>query len=284
MQALFEPRFVMKTRTLPQQEISRNMQDVSGNFVAARQQAKGLPGFPGELPETLEEAYAIQSMSIAAWPDEVTGWKVGMVPPDYRARFADSRLAGPIFRSSVHVYEGQSIAMPVFADGFAAIEAEFVYIIGRDIAPSPQPLSLEQAADHVSALHIGVEIASSPLPTINDLGPTSIISDFGNNAGLIIGPEIRDWQSIANGDLPVSVVIDGEEAGRASAAAIPDGGPIAAVAFLIPLLGKRGITLKAGDAISSGAVTGVHQAPVGAVSRADFGSFGAIDLSLVAAG
>ncbi|MBD0427421.1 2-keto-4-pentenoate hydratase [Aquisalinus flavus] len=274
----------MKTRTLPQQDISRNMRDISDSFTAARQQARGLADFPGALPETLEEAYAIQSMSIAAWPDEVAGWKVGMVPPDYRARFADSRLAGPIFKSSVHVYGGEPIAMPVFADGFAAIEAEFVFIIGRDIAPSPQPLSLEQAAEYVSALHIGVEIASSPLPTINDLGPTSIISDFGNNAGLIIGPEIAGWQSIAHEDLPVRVVIDGGEAGSANASAIPDGGPIAAVAFLIPLLGRRGIRLKAGDAISSGAVTGVHQAPVGAVSRADFGAFGAIDLSLVAAG
>ena len=47
-----------------------------------------------------------------------------------------------------------------------------------------------EAADMVGALHIGVEPASSPLATINELGPAVVVSDFGNNAGLLLGPEV----------------------------------------------------------------------------------------------
>ncbi len=36
-------------------------------------------------------------------------------------------------------------------------------------------------------MHIGMEPAGSPLATINILGPTAVVSDFGNNAGLWSG-------------------------------------------------------------------------------------------------
>ena len=34
---------------------------------------------------------------------------------------------------------------------------------------------------------MGVEMAGSPLATINELGPTVVAADFGNNNGLILG-------------------------------------------------------------------------------------------------
>ena len=40
-------------------------------------------------------------------------------------------------------------------------------------------------------MFIGIEIASSPLVNINDYGPAVVASDFGNNAGLLLGAEIR---------------------------------------------------------------------------------------------
>ena len=47
-----------------------------------------------------------------------------------------------------------------------------------------------EARELVAAVHVGVETAGSPLATINDLGPCAIVADFGNNAGLIVGPEL----------------------------------------------------------------------------------------------
>ncbi len=39
-------------------------------------------------------------------------------------------------------------------------------------------------------MFIGIEIASSPLQNINDYGPAVVASDFGNNAGLLLGAEV----------------------------------------------------------------------------------------------
>ena len=90
--------------------------------MAARKNAKELQGFPGRLPDTLNEAYAIQAASIARWPDDVVGWKVGMVAESYRAEIAVERLVGPIFKTSIFRYEpGSTTTMPIYCGGFAAV-------------------------------------------------------------------------------------------------------------------------------------------------------------------
>src|SRR3546814_11891516 len=86
-------------------------------------------------------------------------------------------------------------------------------------------------------VHLGIEIASSPLPTINDLGPTVTISDFGNNNGLVIGPAIADWRGADIADWPVSLLINGREAGAARAAEVLDG-PFGAQRLLFEQTGR----------------------------------------------
>lgn len=258
-----------------------NQKSISDAFVSARQRAVGLPHYPGVLPASLAEGYAIQDHSIARWPDNVAGWKIGLVPPDFRAAVGAERLVGPIFSSLIRDHaEGQIHDMPVFADGFAAVEAEFVIRLAKDV-PTNAPITADLARDVAGALHIGVEIASSPFPGINDLGPICVVTDFGNNFGLIVGPEIKDWRLKNWSDLPASVTIDGEVVGATTAAALP-GGPIGALEFILRLMRERGIALPAGSVISTGAVTGVHQASVGSSSRVSFGEYGHIDLVLSA--
>src|SRR3546814_5616235 len=93
--------------------------------------------------------------------------------------------------------------MPVFADGFAAAEAEFLLRVGTPPPADQKRFTTEEATAHIDMVHLGIEIASSPLPTINDLGPTVTISDFGNNNGLVIGPAIADWRGADIADWPV---------------------------------------------------------------------------------
>ncbi|WP_291843428.1 hypothetical protein [Maricaulis sp.] len=75
--------------------------------------------------------------------------------------------------------------------------------------------------------------------------------------------------------------INGAIAGATSAAALP-GGPIGALEFILRLMQERGIALEAGSHISTGAVTGVHQARVGDHSVVSFGEWGEIALTLSA--
>ena len=258
--------------------MSQELDEISGHLVSARTSAESLHDFPGRLPEALDEAYAIQTASIARWPDVVGGWKVGMIPVDFRARFGAERLAGPIFKSTIHKIEpGSCRTMPIHVGGFAAVEAEFIFELGVDIIPSTHEYSDQELRDKVSALYVGAEIASSPMATVNQLGPACVISDFGNNAGLLLGPKVSNWSTRSLNSLTAKVAVDEVVVGDATAEAIP-GGPIQALRFLLHLAGSRSIKLVRGTLISTGAATGIHEVQESSRARLDFGSLGWFDV------
>lgn len=245
-----------------------NRDRIAQAFVAARRQAAALSPYPGEAPTTLADAYAIQERAIAIDGRQVAGWKVGRINAPLDGALGANRLAGPIFADQIVGRDVQDMA--VIADGFAAAEAEYCVRIGRAPKTGRTRLSLDEALALVDAVHIGVEIASSPYAGINADGPLVTISDYGNNFGLLIGDEVPGWRELGFLDWPVESRIDDVVVGSATARTMLDG-PIGAVAFLVDCLAARGRTLEPGTWVSSGAVTGVHQIRPGQRFEADFG-------------
>jgi 2-keto-4-pentenoate hydratase len=254
---------------------------VAAEFVNARRTAGSLPEFPGALPQDLNSAYRCQDEAIALWGGAIAGWKVGWIPPPFSQRFGEQRLVGPIFRDSVVSVNGaDEVAAPVFARGFAAVEAEFVVQLAKDAPASIFDWSAESARRFVKTMYIGIEIASSPLVNINDHGPAVVVSDFGNNAGLLLGPEIPDWHLRDPESMHCETRIDGVIVGRGTAAAV-SGGPLAALAFALRCNARRGRPLKAGDLISTGAATGVHPISAGQSAEAVFTGLGILRCRMV---
>lgn len=240
---------------------------IASRFLAARRTADGLSDYPGALPDTLAAAYAIQDQAIAEWSHPIIGWKVGRIMPPLSERFQADRLTGPIF---IRRDDGQD--MPIFAKGFAAGEAEFLLRVGTTPPAGKTSFTLEEAADLIDVVHVGIEIASSPLGAINDIGPMAVISDFGNNNGLVIGAAIPNWRDSGFEEWEVRTLIDGEEVGTGQASSFPDGA-IGSARFLFELMAERGIALMPGQWISSGAVTGVHDARPGQTVAARFNDY-----------
>lgn len=252
---------------------------ISRCLVDARLSTQPLPDFPVSLPETLEQAYAIQTASIERWPDEIAGWKVAKLSDADNARLSAERLVGPVFKSSVRSIEpGATEVMPVYEGGFAAVEAEIVLRLGVQILAANKAWSDEELVDVVAAAYCGAEIASSPMAVINERGPTSIVSDFGNNAGVIVGPEIANWRNKQAGFLEATVTVDNVLAGRKLVDAIA-GDPLQALRCLIQVSGQRGIPLPVGTLVSTGAITGVHDVQISSTARVDFGSPGWFDVT-----
>jgi 2-keto-4-pentenoate hydratase len=254
---------------------TRLSQAIVGAFQSARLAGRALSEYPGNMPNNLVQAYAIQDAAIDAWPDTIAGWKVGRILGDLAVEYGADRLIGPIFDQSVQtVSEAKATQFGAITGGFCAVEAEYVFKIGVDTKMDGRWLSDSDALDLVASLHIGVEIAGSPLASINDLGPCVVISDFGNNAGLIVGPAIQDWRSRVN-DLSASMSIEGVEIGRGHVSAFPDG-IIGSLKFALTKAAQRCRPLKKGMYVSTGAVTGVHSIIAGQSAVADFGNNGRI--------
>lgn len=249
---------------------------IARSFVDARRRAAPVRDYPGQMPPDLTAAYVIQDEAIALWGDRVAGWKIGLVSADLRSKLGVDRIAGPIFERQVTIASpDQTVDLPVVRGGFAAVEAEFVLRIGRDQDASQRVWSAADAAEMIGAVHIGVELAGSPFPGINDHGPAVTVSDFGNNSGLIVGAEVKDWRAIDWERAAAQTSIDAKCVGEGNAGMLP-GGPLAALAFLLTHCAERGKPLRSGQWISSGAVTGVHQIEAGQSAELSFGGYGVL--------
>lgn len=255
---------------------------IASAFTTARADGRALAEFPGEIPANLVTAYQVQDLAIARWADERVGWKVGYIAAERRDESGDERLLGPIFRRALWNATGAIVDIPVFAGGFGAVEAEYVLQLEADAPAHQLDWTLEQAEALPSRLYIGLEVASSPLATINQLGPRVVVSDFGNNNGLIVGAEISDWRQRQEDTLRCSTWIDDHPVGQGGANTLP-GGLRAAIAFALSRSAKRGRPLKAGDLIATGNATGIHDILPGQLARIEFEGFGEITCRAVAA-
>ena len=250
---------------------------ISERLVEARKAAISLPAFPGQLPSDTKTAYAIQHQSINSWPDEVSGWKVGGISTLFLEQFASRRLAGPIFKSqTLTAPDSEAVTASVFENGFAAVEAEFVIRTAVPLRPSEPVKTREELKECIASIHMGVEIASSPMADINELGPGAIISDFGNNAGLIVGPQIMNWRERAADDIDISVVINGVKTGAIRTHISEDA--FAAFEFLSDLSHARGIELPAGTLVTCGALSGIHDVEIGDQASVVFVGLGKLDI------
>lgn len=254
---------------------------IAERFVQARMRGQSLPDFPGAIPPDLVSAYAVQDAAIAQWPDRVVGWKVGYIAPERRDASGDERLLGPVFAKALWP-AAPGLRFPIYVGGFGAVEAEYVLRLDADAPAGKNDWSPEEAAALTSTLFTGVEIASSPLATINQLGPRVVVSDFGNHNGLVLGAEIPGWQDIAEDALTCRTLVDGIEVGRGGATTLP-GGLRAAFAFALARSAKRGRPLKKGDLIATGNATGIHDIRVGQVATIRFDGHGEISCTATAA-
>ncbi|MDE2183598.1 MAG: 2-keto-4-pentenoate hydratase [Alphaproteobacteria bacterium] len=250
--------------------------NIAQRFVAARLKAEALEAYPGPVPPDLAAAYECQEIAIGLWPDRIAGWKIGRISPELEGTLGAQRLVGPIFHREVQHATGRPVSFGVFAGGFAAIEAEYVFEIGRDAPPGQMRWTPDDAAAIVGRLLVGIETAGSPLATINFLGPTVVVSDFGNNAGLILGPEIFNWRRRQPEELTAQSFIDGKSVGVGGASKIL-GGPVESLRFAAEHCARMGRPLKAGMYISTGAATGIHEIVAGQRARVDFDGAGSID-------
>jgi 2-keto-4-pentenoate hydratase len=262
-------------------DLAFDARGVAAEFVKARRAAGSFTAYPGAQPPDLASAYRCQDEAIALWDDTIAGWKVGWIPEPHSTKYGAQRLVGPIFTRSVQPSQpGSSHDAPVFAHGFAAVEAEFVFQLAKDAPANVAEWTTETARRFVRTMYVGIEIASSPLHSINDFGPAVVASDFGNNAGLLLGPEVPDWQTRALDAMSCETRIDGVVVGRGTAAAV-SGGPLSALAFALRCNSLRGRPLRAGDYVSTGAATGVHSIAVGQTAEAIFTGIGTLKCRIV---
>lgn len=217
-------------------------------FARARREGTSLSRYPGPMPDSLDEAYAIQRRAVELLGLPVLGWKIARLSDAEAERWGVPRIFGPVCRMW-DCGEGEA-QVPLISGGYSAAEAEIQLQLGAGAAEPGAATA--PIGDLVDSIRLGIEVAGSPYRDINAHGAAVTISDFGNNLGIVLGSRCGPRTAISS--LLVRSTLDERTVGSGSVGETP----FEALVFLSSEAPRRGWTLKPGQWVSSGAITGAH--------------------------
>ena len=67
-------------------DVTDNLRAIAAHFVEARRRGASLAAYPGAMPQSLAEAYAIQAHAIVLRGGHVGGWKLGRINGEIEMR------------------------------------------------------------------------------------------------------------------------------------------------------------------------------------------------------
>jgi 2-keto-4-pentenoate hydratase len=169
-------------------------------------------------------------------------------------------------------------------------EAEFAFRMAVDLPPRATRYAVDEVLRAVTALHPAIEVPDSRYEDFTVVGAPQLIADNSCAHQFVLGPQAPDaWRSL---DLAAHRVTGSVRSAALSGPPSPSleregiganvlGDPREALTWLVNELSKLGITLGAGQVVTTGTcLTPLPIAPGDHVT-CDFGVLGAVEASLL---
>ena len=242
------------------------------------QRGECLAGLPDGLrPLTREDGYAIQACLERRSTSSLFGWKIAATSKAGQAHInVDGPLAGRLLAE--RVFESGS-RLPFGSNQMRVAEAEFAFRMAVDLAPRAAPYSVDAVMAAVGVMHPAIEIPDSRYVDFTVVGAAQLIADNACAHDFVIGAPASDaWRST---DLAPHRVVGSVE-GRLEREGIGAnvlGDPRVALAWLVNELSQIGVTLRAGQVVTTG--TCLVPLPIAPGDRVtcDFGELGTVGVS-----
>jgi 2-keto-4-pentenoate hydratase len=229
-------------------------------------------------PSTRAAGYDVQAQLASRSAFPIFGWKIAATSKAGQAHIAvDGPLAGRLLRERIIEAGGE---VPFGSNHMRVAEAEFAFRMASDLEPRMPPYSIGEVLGAVATLHPAIEIPDSRYNDFTIVGAPQLIADNACAHYFVLGAAAPDsWRGL---DL-VRHQVTGEIAGRLrreGCGANVLGDPRAALAWLVNELSAIGITLHAGEVVTTGTCLVPMDIAPGERVSADFGLLGSVGVSI----
>lgn len=217
----------------------------------------------------------------ARLPGTPAGWKIGAASEQVRqAELIPEPTPGRLYTEAV---SGSPARLgPEYFINYRNVECEFAFRLGADLPVRDRPYTEADARAAVDCMLPALEIGDMVfLDWYGASGYYGPCLDNGGGAAFVHGAAFRDWADYDLSAANIDVSFNGTplKSGQGRAAM---GHPITSLTWMVNWLQDRGRPLLAGEIISTGTCTGHCFAAVGDTVRADFGPFGAVEVTFTA--
>jgi 2-keto-4-pentenoate hydratase len=230
---------------------------------------------PSQRPSGRAEGYAIQAgiENYASGP--LFGWKIAATSEAGQKHInVDGPMAGRILSETL-IADGGTASMA--GNEMRVGEPEFAFRMAVDLPPRPSAYTVQQVLDAVGTLHPAIEIPDSRFADFVSAGAAQIIADNACAHLFVLGAPTRaNWRAL---DLveekPVITLQNKQFIGHGKNVL---GDPRLALAWLANELRLLGITLRAGEVVTTGTCHPPLPIQSGDLFEADFGALGKVSV------
>jgi 2-keto-4-pentenoate hydratase len=229
-------------------------------------------------PRDRAEGYDVQAF-IEGYSDRpLFGWKIAATSISGQSHIGvDGPLAGRLLAERV-IEDGGTCQLG--NNLMRVAELEFAFRAGDDMPPRDAPYRQQEILDRVATLHPAIEIPDSRYDRFERAGLAQLVADNACAHRFILGaPAAADWRSLDLAAHETRALIDDAVVELGSGANVL-GDPRAALTWLVNELSRHGLTLKAGQVVTTG--TCIKPAPISPGNRivGDFGILGRVCVTI----
>jgi len=230
---------------------------------------------PSQRPRDRAEGYAVQAALATYSTGRLFGWKIAATSEAGQKHInVDGPMAGRILSETV-IADGGTASMA--GNEMRVAEPEFAFRMAADLPPRPAPYTVQQVLDAVGTLHPAIEIPDSRFSDFVSAGAAQIIADNACAHLFVLGaPATSNWRALDLIEEKPVITLGGRQFIGHGKNVLGD--PRIALAWLANELRELGVTLKAGEVVTTGTCHPPLPIQSGDLVEADFGVLGQVSV------
>ena len=252
--------------------MTTNVESAAQFLLAARK--RGTPG--ARMPEAFRPATVDDGLAVQRRVTELVGSAIGgykcSVPTEPRPVAYAPIFAPTIARSSPMTVGGPGSTLQV--------EPEIACVVGRDLPARATPYGEDDIRDAVEEAHFVLEVLGSRYAEFPNVPFPENLADGIANAGLFVGPAVREPWRQPLGEFPVTVTSGGKLLVTRDGKH-PDRHPLRPLHWLANYLAENGTPLRKGMIVTTGSYCGIVEVPCGEMLTFTFGDLGGLSAKFV---